>query len=89
MTSNSFKARKLGNTDLKLTELGLGCAAMAGNHRPVDNRDIHDAIKSGLAAGIQFADTAPFYGFGRSEHFVGAAVRVEMTSCYRPKPDAC
>ncbi len=75
MTSNSYKARKLGNTDLKLTELGLGCAAMAGNHRPVGNRDIHDAIKSGLAAGIQFVDTAPFYGFGRSEHFVGAAVR--------------
>jgi len=75
MTSNNHKTRKLGNTSLQLSELGLGCAAMAGNHRPVSNRDIHGAIKAGLAAGIKFVDTAPFYGLGRSEHFVGAAVR--------------
>jgi len=75
MTTQRFKTRKLGNTSLQLSEFGLGCAAMAGNHRPVDNKDIHDAIKSGLAADIKFVDTAPFYGFGRSEHFVGAAVR--------------
>jgi len=75
MPAKSTNLRKLGNTDLKLTELGLGCAAMAGNHRQVSNRDIHDAIKSGLSAGIQYVDTAPFYGFGRSEHFVGAAIR--------------
>jgi len=75
MTSNNHKTRKLGNTSLQLSELGLGCAAMAGNHRPVSNRDIHGAIKTGLAAGIKFVDTAPFYGLGRSEHFVGAAVR--------------
>lgn len=75
MAKQRFNTRQLGNTGLQLTELGLGCAAMAGNHRPVSNRDIHGAIKSGLAAGILFTDTAPFYGFGRSEHFVGAAVR--------------
>lgn len=74
-SKKSSKFRTLGNTNLQLTELGLGCAAMAGNHRPVSNHDIHGAIKAGLAAGIQFVDTAPFYGFGRSEHFVGAAVR--------------
>lgn len=75
MNSQRFKTRQLGNTSLQLSELGLGCAAMAGNHRPVSNKDIRGAIKTGLAAGIRFADTAPFYGFGRSEHFVGAAVR--------------
>ena len=76
MTENTrFKYRQLGNTNLQLTELGLGCAAMAGNHRQVDNEDIHDAIKAGLDAGMHFVDTAPFYGFGRSEHFVGAQVR--------------
>ncbi|MCL4164620.1 UNVERIFIED_CONTAM: hypothetical protein GTU68_001265 [Idotea baltica] len=48
---------------------------MAGNHRPVANKDIRGALVTGLKAGIQFVDTAPFYGFGRSEHFVGAAIR--------------
>jgi D-threo-aldose 1-dehydrogenase len=75
MTTRHTQLRKLGKTSLELTELGLGCAAMAGNHRLVSNRDIHDAIKSGLDAGIRFVDTAPFYGFGRSEHFVGAGIR--------------
>jgi len=75
MSNHNFQKRQLGKTSLQLSEFGLGCAAMAGNHRPVANRDIHDALKSGLAAGIEFVDTAPFYGFGRSEHFVGAAIR--------------
>jgi len=75
MTQRHTQTRKLGKTPLELTELGLGCAAMAGNHRPVSNHDIRHAITSGLAAGITFVDTAPFYGFGRSEHFVGAGIR--------------
>lgn len=76
MANNTkFKKRQLGSTSLQLTEFGLGCAAMAGNHRPVNNHDIRHALTSGLAAGIEFVDTAPFYGFGRSEHFVGAAIR--------------
>jgi len=75
MTKRHTKTRQLGKTSLHLSELGLGCAAMAGNHRPVQNQDIREAITSGLAAGITFVDTAPFYGFGRSEHFVGAGVR--------------
>jgi len=73
--SNRFNKRKLGDTDLQLSEFGLGCAAMAGNHRAVSNKDIQGAIQAGLEAGVEFVDTAPFYGFGRSEHFVGAAVR--------------
>ncbi len=71
----NLKSRQLGNTSLQLSEFGLGCAAMAGNHRPVKNKDIRGALVTGLDAGIEFVDTAPFYGFGRSEHFVGAAIR--------------
>ena len=70
-----FATRELGRTGLALTELGLGCAAMAGNHRPVADEDVAGAIDEGLGAGIRFVDTAPFYGFGRSERFVGDALR--------------
>jgi D-threo-aldose 1-dehydrogenase len=70
-----FKTRALGKTSLQLSELGLGCAAMAGNHRPVTEADNRAAIEKGLDAGVTFVDTAPFYGFGRSEHFVGDAIR--------------
>ena len=58
-----------------LSELGLGCAAMAGNHRPVTEADNREAIDTGLNSGITFVDTAPFYGFGRSEHYEGDAIR--------------
>lgn len=70
-----FGLRKLGSTPLQLSELGLGCAAMAGNHRIVTEEDNRAAIDEGLTQGITFVDTAPFYGFGRSEHYVGDAVR--------------
>ena len=72
---SDFATRQLGNTSLKVTELGLGCAAMAGNHRPVADEDIAGAIDEGLSSGIRYVDTAPFYGYGRSEHFVGNGLR--------------
>lgn len=74
-SQSAYALRALGNTSLKLSELGLGCAAMAGNHRPVTEEDNRAAIDEGLKSGISFVDTAPFYGFGRSEHYVGDAIR--------------
>ena len=74
-TANHLQQRQLGNTILQLSALGLGCAAMAGNHRAVPNSDIRAAISTALDAGITFVDTAPFYGFGKSEHFLGDAIR--------------
>lgn len=70
-----YSTRSIGTTSLKVTELGLGCAAMAGNHRPVSDEDIAGAIDEALTRDIRYVDTAPFYGFGRSEHFVGAGLR--------------
>ncbi len=70
-----YSTRTIGKTALEVTELGLGCAAMAGNHRPVADKDIAGAIDEALNQGVRYVDTAPFYGFGRSEHFLGAGLR--------------
>jgi len=67
--SAQIKHRQLGSTGLNLSELGLGTAAMAGNHRPVSEEDHRGAIEEALNAGVTFVDTAPFYGFCRSEHY--------------------
>jgi len=67
--------RPLGNTGLMVSELGLGTAAMAGNHHPVTETDHRGAIEEALDGGMTFLDTAPFYGFCRSEHFTGDALR--------------
>ena len=71
----SLSYRSIGNTSIKVSELGLGTAAMAGNHRPVDDTDHQQALQEGLDRGITYLDTAPYYGFGRSEHFAGDALR--------------
>lgn len=67
--------RRIGNTSLEVTELGLGCAAMAGNHQPNSDENIVGAIDEALQHHVRYVDTAPFYGFGRSEHFVGNGLR--------------
>ena len=73
--SEKIEKRPLGNTGLNLSKLGLGTAAMAGNHRPVSEQDHRGAIEEAFDGGITFLDTAPFYGFCRSEHYAGDALR--------------
>ena len=70
-----FAKRSIGNTILEVTKLGLGCAAMAGNHQPNSDENIAAAIDEALKHDVRYVDTAPFYGFGRSEHFVGNGLR--------------
>ena len=73
--SEQIETQALGTTGLELSELGLGTAAMAGNSRPVSEEDHRAALEAALDGGITFVDTAPFYGFCRSEHFAGDALR--------------
>lgn len=78
MSSNSgrFQTRKVGRTALELTELGFGSATIAG----MMGHDISPAqaigtVTGALDGGIRYVDTAPHYGSGRAEHFIGDALR--------------
>ena len=74
-----MRTRKLGNTDLKLTAVGLGTWAIGGPWQfgwgPQDDNEAIAAIVAGLDLGINWIDTAPIYGLGRSEELVGRALR--------------
>src|ERR1700758_3171185 len=64
-----------GNTDITLSRIGLGTWAMGvwmwgGTDEQESIRTIHAA----LDRGINLIDTAPVYGFGRSEEIVGKAL---------------
>jgi aryl-alcohol dehydrogenase-like predicted oxidoreductase len=72
--------RKFGNTDLKVSETGFGAWAIGGNAKvgdtaigwgKVDDEVSKRAIKAALDAGINFFDTADFYGLGHSEEILG------------------
>ena len=74
-----MQIRQLGNTDLKLTTVGLGTWAMGGPWQfgwgPQDDDEAIAAILASLETGINWIDTAPVYGLGHSEELVGKALK--------------
>ena len=75
--------RKFGNTDLEVSEIGFGAWAIGGNalvgNTPIgwgktDDTTSVKAIEAAVDAGINFFDTADFYGLGHSESLLGNAL---------------
>jgi len=71
-----FARRRIGRTGLEITTLGLGGATLAGNFAAVPADEARATVSRALEAGITYFDTAPQYGYGRSEHLVGDALRL-------------
>ncbi|MBX9946252.1 MAG: aldo/keto reductase [Reyranella sp.] len=71
----TLKRRKVGKTKLDVTELGLGGAPMGGFRATIPDAEAVKLTDDGYDAGIRFFDTSPFYGYGRSELRMGAALR--------------
>ena len=70
-----FKLRKIGNTDIEVTCLGFGGASLGNMYTPVDDAAAVEAIRTACANRIRYFDTAPLYGFGKSERLYGEALR--------------
>lgn len=70
-----IRTRRLGQTDLTLSEIGFGTVPIGNMYHPVDDAQARDALEAALGAGISYFDTAPFYGFGLSERRLGDALR--------------
>jgi aryl-alcohol dehydrogenase-like predicted oxidoreductase len=81
-----MQRKQLGNSDMRITPLGVGAWAMGGGGwkfawGPQDDKDSIAAIRAALDAGINWIDTAAIYGLGHSEEVVGKAIEG-----VRPKP---
>lgn len=75
-----MKTRQLGNTEMQITPIGLGCWAIGGGGYESgwgeqDDQQSIATIKRALELGINWVDTAPVYGLGRSEEVVGRAIK--------------
>ena len=75
-----MKLNKLGNSDLLLSQIGLGTWAIGGGDWGMgwgdqDEGESIQAILEALEHGINWIDTAHAYGFGVSEEAVGKALR--------------
>jgi len=66
----------LGRTGLNVSVLVFGTWVTGGwAWGGADERDALNAILGGLEKGVNFIDTAPVYGFGKSEEIVGQALK--------------
>ncbi|WP_108662853.1 aldo/keto reductase [Acuticoccus kandeliae] len=79
----SLPTRELGRTGVDVTVLGLGTAPLGGLLSDVADEAALGALDAAWEAGVRFVDTAPFYGFGRSERATGDALRVHPRDEYR------
>ncbi len=70
-----MEKRQVGRTGLEIDTLGLGGAPLGGNFTDVDYHRAADLIQTARKSGIGYFDTAPWYGFGRSERVMGDMLR--------------
>ena len=70
-----MEKRKLGNSDLEVSELGLGCMGMSFGYGTVaNNQEMIKLIHAAVDKGITFFDTAEVYGPFINEELVGEAL---------------
>jgi aryl-alcohol dehydrogenase-like predicted oxidoreductase len=79
--------RTLGQSDLKITPIGIGAWAIGGGQWEFgwgaqDDKESIAAIHAGLDRGINWIDTAAAYGLGHSETVVGKALKGLPTRPY-------
>jgi aryl-alcohol dehydrogenase-like predicted oxidoreductase len=67
--------RKLGNSGLDISAIGLGCMSMSPVYGPTDDAGSIATIHRALELGINFLDTADIYGTGGNEELVGRAIK--------------
>lgn len=69
-----MQKRKLGNSNLEVSALGLGCMRMSFSDTPVDKQEMILLIRQAVELGITFFDTAEVYGPFTNEELLGEAL---------------
>src|SRR5216683_3487911 len=71
----TMQKRKLGNSNLEVSALGLGCMGLSfGFGPPVDKKEGIALIRATVERGVTFFDTAEVYGPFTNEELVGEAL---------------
>jgi aryl-alcohol dehydrogenase-like predicted oxidoreductase len=73
--------RLLGSSDMEISRVGVGTAPIGSlpgewwvNWGPQDDGDSVRAVHAAVDGGVNWVDTAPFYGWGHAEEVVGRAL---------------
>src|ERR671917_2453760 len=71
-----MQKRKLGNSNLEVSAIGLGCMGMSQSYgpNPGDRQEMIALIHTAVERGVTFFDTAEVYGPFVNEELVGEAL---------------
>jgi aryl-alcohol dehydrogenase-like predicted oxidoreductase len=78
-----MRHRCLGNTGLKVAEIGLGCNRLGEDHRPAAYWD--DLVRLALDLGVDLFDTSEIYQHGGSEEVLGRVIGQRADICIATK----
>ena len=70
-----MKYNRLGHTDIRVSELGLGCQSLGGGLYYRNRSESIATVRKAIDEGVNFFDTADHYSQGLSEQWLGAAVK--------------
>ena len=74
--------RPLGNTGLRVSEIGFGCGNVGGLMIRGEHRQQVEAVARAMDLGINYFDTAPSYGDGQSETNLGRVINELSADVY-------
>src|SRR6266851_6137211 len=70
-----MQKRKLGESNLEVSAIGLGCMSMSFGYGPAgDKQEMISLIRTAVERGVTFFDTAEIYGPYTNEELVGEAL---------------
>src|SRR6202048_3584370 len=70
-----MERHRLGNSDLTVSAIGLGCYGMSGVYGLADDGGSIATIRRALDLGVNFLDTSASYGDGHNHRLIGEAIR--------------
>lgn len=71
-----MQMRRLGNSGLEVSAIGLGCMGMSFGYGPTpDKKEMISLIRDAVEHGVTFFDTAEVYGPYTNEELVGEALQ--------------
>ena len=70
-----MRMRKLGNSSLTASSIGLGLMSMSGTYGKSDDQECIGVIHRALDLGINHLDSSDMYGWGQNEELLGRAIK--------------
>jgi aryl-alcohol dehydrogenase-like predicted oxidoreductase len=70
-----LEKRHLGNTSILLPIIGFGASPLGGVFGEINPQEAINAVHYAYEHGINFFDTSPYYGLGKSEELLGQALK--------------